>query len=82
MNQGVTPPYQKDSPVHGRNEYDYSWALGAHPFGPWARSEELSPMTVTLLRRTNALANLYLGVKIVREVITDTDEFAEVNNQS
>jgi hypothetical protein len=39
---GVTPPYQHFEPSLNKLEYDWRWAAGATPFGPYGNFEGVS----------------------------------------
>ena len=79
LSQGLALPYKKYSTLHERDEYDYSWTLGDHPFGPFATSERISPLFVSSLRRNAVLSRLHRGMSIIRDTVVKLDNFAEVS---
>ena len=54
----IPPPYQARLPGGGA-VYDFAWATGHHPFGPFANSSALSATTVDAARRNALLSRLH-----------------------
>ena len=54
----IPPPYQAHLPGGGA-VYDFAWATGHHPFGPFANSTALSATTVDAARRNALLSRLH-----------------------
>ena len=57
----VAPPYRARLPGgDSAYTYDFAWATGCHPFGPFANSSALSQTTVDAARRNALLSRLHL----------------------
>lgn len=79
MSQGIVSPYSRYDIHSERVEFDYTWAIGDHPFGPFASSPKISNIFVQALRRNAVLSRVHSGVSIIRDTIGKIDNFAEVN---
>ena len=78
INQGVTVPYQKYSHRFKRMEIDYCWALGHHPFGPFADDLELSELFINSINRNSIVSRIQKGITDIRDSLKLIDQFAEV----
>lgn len=82
LSQGLSLPFSRYSPHHGHDEFDYAWAIGDHPFGPFGASERLPPMMISNIRRNAILSRIYHGVELMRKTMSNIDQFAEVSRTS
>jgi len=55
---GVMPPHETFSHVTAQTETSYVWAVGAHPFGPFATTSTVSDIFIDVATRNQLLCQL------------------------
>jgi hypothetical protein len=61
---GVTPPYQHFEPSLNKLEYDWRWAAGATPFGPYSNYEGVSEIMQVQLHKQRQEAKRFAGCSV------------------
>lgn len=74
----VSPPFERWSHAHGRRVTDYLWAgPGAHPFGPFTQSTQISALYGDVVQRNAAVARLDLSIRMARAAVAEVNAFAD-----
>jgi hypothetical protein len=73
---GLMEPYRFYSPKHKNILFDYKWAFGCTPFGPYSRLNCISDIYVQMSLRNEVISRLDSALKISRKAIQLVDAFA------
>ncbi len=80
---GVTPPYYRPRPPHHPPHYptffDWRWAVGATPFGPYGAYAGVSEMMQNAARRNILLSHIAAGLKAAQHRLEEFDEFVSMH---
>eukprot|EP00029_Vermamoeba_vermiformis_P008839 TRINITY_DN4242_c0_g1_i1.p1 TRINITY_DN4242_c0_g1~~TRINITY_DN4242_c0_g1_i1.p1 ORF type:complete len:691 (+),score=188.86 TRINITY_DN4242_c0_g1_i1:62-2134(+) len=75
---GVTDPTKHYSRIREGLVEDYLWAVGYHPYGPFAHSDHLSDIFSDAVIRNHLTSKLHAAIHNVRKIIEEVDIFAKV----
>jgi hypothetical protein len=75
---GLTEPFKRYSPIHQNLIVDYLWAIGYHPFGPFASTTTLSQVYIDAIIRNHIISRVDFALKNLALVTKEIDDFAKV----
>eukprot|EP01113_Clastostelium_recurvatum_P004928 TRINITY_DN1218_c1_g1_i1.p1 TRINITY_DN1218_c1_g1~~TRINITY_DN1218_c1_g1_i1.p1 ORF type:complete len:385 (+),score=84.20 TRINITY_DN1218_c1_g1_i1:2-1156(+) len=73
---GIVPPMLRYSPVHDSVMYDYTWAMGAHPWGHFTGSDYISQIFLDAGIRNSVLSHVHNAARMMRQAIDQVDDFS------
>jgi hypothetical protein len=75
---GVTDPTRHYSRIREEFVDEYLWAVGYHPYGPFAHSDHLSDIFSDAVIRNHVTSKMHAAVHNVRKIMEEVDIFAKV----
>eukprot|EP00775_Hariotina_reticulata_P008516 gene8516-8698_t len=72
---GVVPPYQHFEPALNKLEYDWRWACGATPFGPYSNYSGVSEIMQNAARRNALLSHVSAALRQLQHQLDAVDAF-------
>eukprot|EP00003_Mantamonas_plastica_P025575 TRINITY_DN5042_c0_g1_i3.p1 TRINITY_DN5042_c0_g1~~TRINITY_DN5042_c0_g1_i3.p1 ORF type:complete len:832 (+),score=235.54 TRINITY_DN5042_c0_g1_i3:3-2498(+) len=74
---GISAPTTRFSQLHQRSVTDFSWAIGAHPFGPFSNETQISQIFVDSVLRNSIISRINAAFHTIQESVALVDDFAK-----
>ena len=74
---GVASPTERWSPIHGGKVENWLWAVGHHPFGPFAACPTMSVILQDVAKRNAAISRVDTALRSVRSGLGEIEAFGD-----